>query len=306
MDAPTPLPRPPIDIGVLTAFLNSLASYSQDLIQHLRSGQKLCHYTTLEGAIGIVTTGDLWLTNSLYSNDDEELNYGHFLVESILNELEKDPTSDAARLEWLRKLREQLGAANGDQVYICCFCEKDNLLSQWRGYAENGGGVSIEFDPVGFEAVAGQDCQHGLMRLWKVFYNLDQQRKIILDAVNYPYWPSANEDERIRYVVDALQFFMPTFKKLDFSEEQERRLIFTPYAMADPKPNFRTRRGLLVPYFSLKELAPTVGGFKLPIKGVLVGPGLHRELNVESCKMMLAKHQYTNVPVQASTTPYRG
>ena len=73
--------RSPIDIGVLTQFLNSLASYSLGVVQHLRSGQKLCHYTSLEGAIGIISGGELRFTNSRYSNDDEELNYGHRLVE---------------------------------------------------------------------------------------------------------------------------------------------------------------------------------------------------------------------------------
>jgi hypothetical protein len=301
--------RPPIDIGVLTQFLDSLASYSQDLVLHLRSGQKLCHYTSLEAAIGIIGDGDLWLTNSRYSNDDEELNYGHRLVDSVLDDLENETTADASRRDWLRKLRAQVRAARGDQVYVCCFCQKDNLLSQWRGYAENGGGVSVEFDPNGFTAIAGPDCAYGLMRLWKVFYDRDQQRKIIRDCIDYTYWPAASEDGRIRFVVDALQFFMPTLKNGDFCEEQERRLIFTPYATALPKPRFRTRRGLLIPYFSLRELSGPAGlgsSFKLPIMGMLIGPGLHRALNVESARMMLAKHEYLNVPVQASTTPYRG
>jgi hypothetical protein len=146
------------------------------------------------------------------------------------------------------------------------------------------------------------------MRLWKVFYDREQQRKIIRDSIDYPYWPVSNEDERIRFVVDALQFFMPTFKNGDFREEQERRLIFTPCPTALPKPRFRTRRGLLVPYFSLQELSGSLGPSSvcnLPIKGVLIGPGPHRNLNVESCKMLLAKHAYLSVPVQASTTPYR-
>lgn len=79
------------DIEVLTQFLNSLESYSQDLVQHLRSGQKLCHYTSIEGAIGILTGNDLWLTNSRYSNDDEELEYGHRLVDLVLDELGPGP-----------------------------------------------------------------------------------------------------------------------------------------------------------------------------------------------------------------------
>jgi hypothetical protein len=306
---PLPAPRPPIDIAVLTQFLNTLESFSQDLVQHLRSGQKLCHYTSLEGAIGITSGGDLWLTNSRYSNDDEELNYGHRLVDAVFDELQTEASGNAPRLDWLRRLRSHLRVVRGDQVYVCCFCEKDNLLSQWRGYAENGGGVSVEFDPNGFTAFTGPDCPHGLMRLWKVFYEREQQRKIIRDCIDYPYWPPTGEDDRIRFIVDALQFFMPTFKNGDFREEQERRLIFTPYPTALPKPKFRTRQGLLVPYFSLRELSDTGGlgsGFKLPITRVMVGPSLYRALNVESTKMMLTKYDYVDVPVLASTTPYRG
>ena len=301
--APTPS-RPPIDIGVLTGFLNSLESYSHELVQHLRSGQKLCHYTTLGGAIGIIESGDLWLTNSRYSNDDEELRYGQALVDEVMSELEG--ASTGARLQWLKKLREAVSVAKSDQTYVCCFCQRDNLLSQWRGYADNGGGVSFEFDPVGFTEITGRDCPHGLMRLWKVFYDRDQQRDILRKCIDYPYWPSQAAVDRIRFVVDALQFFMPTFKNADFREEQERRLIFTPYPTMSVRPRFRARGGLLVPYFSLREVAGAgATAFHLPISSVLVGPSLHRSLNVESTRLLLQKHEYGAVPVAASTTPYR-
>jgi hypothetical protein len=120
-----------IDIAALTQFLNSLQSYSSDLIQHLQSGQTLCHYTTLDGAYGIITGRDLWLT-------------------SVLAELEAEAKGNQPRLDWLLELRTQLSAAREDEVYICCFCERENLLRQWRGYADDGGGVSMEFDAQGF------------------------------------------------------------------------------------------------------------------------------------------------------------
>jgi hypothetical protein len=59
----------------------------------------------LEGAIGIISGNDLWLTNSHYSNDDEELNYGHRLVAAVLDELENPAQTNAPRLDELRKLR---------------------------------------------------------------------------------------------------------------------------------------------------------------------------------------------------------
>ncbi|MGH9384154.1 MAG: DUF2971 domain-containing protein [Vicinamibacterales bacterium] len=301
-----PASRPPIDIGVLTGFLDSLESYSQHLVQHLRSGQQLCHYTTLGGAIGIIESGDLWLTNSRYSNDDEELRYGQDLVEDVIKGLETDAKGKPSRLDWLKKLREALAAAKSDQIYICCFCERNNLLSQWRGYADNGGGVSFEFDPVGFTEITGRDCPHGLMRLWKVFYDREQQREILQKCIDSPYWPANVAGDRIRFVVDALQFFMPTFKNTEFAEEHERRLIFTPYPAMSVPPRFRTRGGLLVPYFSLREVAgPGATEFQLPIASVLVGPSLHRSLNVESTQLLLQKYKHAAVPVTASKTPYR-
>ena len=307
MDTQGSAPQASINIDVLTGFLDSMQSYSSDLIQHLRSGQTLCHYTSLEGAIGIIGGNDLWLTNTRFSNDDEELRHGHRLVDEVLDEFEK-AAPDQVRRDSLSDLRKAVTTARGEEVYVCCFCEKDNLLSQWRGYAENGGGVSIEFDAAGFAVVGGPDSPHGLMRLWKVFYKRDQQREIIRKCVDYPYWPGASDADHIPYIVDAIQFFMPTFKNGDFSDEQERRLIFTPRANSPIKQRFRTHRGLLVPYFSLKELSlpGAFAGDMLPIKGVSVGPGLYRALNVESARMLLAKSGYLTVPVQASTTPYRG
>ncbi|TBW13193.1 DUF2971 domain-containing protein [Azotobacter chroococcum subsp. isscasi] len=305
-------PHQPIDIKVLTQFLNSLQSYSQDLVQHLRSGQKLCHYTSLEGAIGIISGRDLWLTNSCFSNDDEEMNYGYRLVDEILDDLRQVATNDGdgTRVDWLGRLADRIASSRGDQVYVCCFCEKDNLLSQWRGYAENGGGISIEFDPGGFTPFTGVESPHGLMRLWKVFYDREQQHKIVRACIDYPYWAAHGDDEKIPFIADALQFFIPTFKNADFRDEQERRLIFTPYPTAMPKPRFRTRRGLLVPYFSLQELSNPTGvrdpNFRLPIRSILVGPSPHRALNLQSTRLMLDTNECSHVPAQASPTPYRG
>jgi hypothetical protein len=297
----------PIEIDVLTNFLNELGSLSQDLVQHLKSGQKLCHYTSLEGALGIIGGHDVWLTNSRYSNDDEELSYGHRLVDEVLGEMTERTSGTIHQQPWLNRLMQRAAEARNDHVYICCFCEHANLLSQWRGYADNGGGVCIEFDPEGFTEFTGHDSQFGLMRLWRVFYDLTQQQEIVRKCIEY-HWPGS-EDERIDYIVGALQFFIPTFKNRDFREEQERRLIFTPIRQAPVQPKFRTRNGLLVPYFGLKDLYQAAlhgSAFRLPIKDVLIGPGKHRDLNMQSMELMLAANNYSDVSVTASSTPFRG
>jgi hypothetical protein len=81
------------------------ARRTSHLRRYFRGNLKICHYTSLEGAIGIISTGDLWLTNSRYSNDDEELKHGHRLVDAVREELENEARRNAPRLEWLRKMR---------------------------------------------------------------------------------------------------------------------------------------------------------------------------------------------------------
>ena len=251
-------PHQPIDIYTLTQFLNSLQSYSQDLVQHLQFGQKLCHYTSRRRHRHHRRSGSLWLTNLCFSNDDEEMNYGHRLVDEILDDFSRQvATNDGTRVDRLGRLADRIAVFSCQIRCTSAASAKTTVLSQWRGYAENGGGISIEFDPDGFTAFTGPDSLHGLMRLWKVFYDCEQQRKIgrasSLSALDQ------GDDEKIPFIVDALQFFIPTFKNADFRDEQERRLIFTPHPTAVPKPKFRTRRGLLVPYFSLQELSNPTG-----------------------------------------------
>ncbi len=117
---------------------------------------------------------------------------------------------------------------------------------------------------------------------------------------------SLNIAERARQAADAIQFFIPTFKNQDFAEETEIRLIYTPYPNSVTKPQFRVSRGMLIPYYSLKELDASILPRLLPITSVRVGPSVNKHLNIESAKMLLTKAGYATVSVDSSDTPYRG
>ena len=298
-----------MDYLALTGFLNSLESYSHDLVQELRGGVKLCHYTSLEGALGIIQGSDLWLSHLRFSNDDEEFLHGLRLVTEELEAQILAAQPDAERVSRIQAVQALIEKQREQPIYICCFCEHDNLLSQWRGYADNGGGVSIEFDAQGFRQYSGEDSPLGLTRLWRVVYKDASQRNVVRKALDYPYWPSQAQPDRVRYIADALAFFLPTFKNADFVDEKERRLIFTPNPVAAPRPRFRVRSGMLVPYMRMRDMAgvpPDAPPRPLPITRVLVGPGRHRLLNRESLRMALDAHGYPAVPVEVSSTPYRG
>src|ERR1035441_5806539 len=139
------------DPGRLGGFLNSIGTFSEDLILWFNVEQQLYHYTNLEGLGGIIANSDLWLTNARYCNDEEELIHGVRLTQSIVQE--QAQSADAKRREYLDELVRLLEDPQLDPVYICCFCETDNLLSQWRAYAANATGVSMAFEPAGFSYI---------------------------------------------------------------------------------------------------------------------------------------------------------
>ena len=131
--------------------LDSLKSYNNNLVRDLPGTAMLCHYTSIEGAHGIMTSGDLWLTNARYLNDNEELELGYKVIDEVLEKMIIEALGRSSREGELRELRTRSETREeGEEVFVCCFCEHSDLLSQWRGYAENGGGVGLEFEARGF------------------------------------------------------------------------------------------------------------------------------------------------------------
>jgi Protein of unknown function (DUF2971) len=301
--------RPRIDIEALNNFLESLGSLHPDLIFGLKPNQSVYHYTDLGGLHGILSKNDLWLTHARYSNDEEEMIHGYRAAEVVLTELlaQQDPD----RTAYLTLLVDLLKKPTKEGVYICCFCLKDNLLSQWRGYGANGAGVSIQLNSWDFANVTGPDSpfqlQGGLMRLWKVNYDPARQQDIVRKAIDFAFknLTHLSIQERAQRAADAIEFFVPTFKNADFAEEEECRLIFSPPQPCPVPLSFRVARGMLVPYYSLKELAKNQQ-WQLPITGLRIGPTAHKGPNQESAKLLLTLAGYNNLTVDLSDTPYRG
>jgi hypothetical protein len=302
--------QPTSDPDKLQSFLGSIGSASEDMILWFNVEQRLYHYTNLEGLQGIIANNDLWLTHAQYCNDEEELTHGLRIAQSVVQE--QIQLNNPAHKEYLDELAKLLSGPQIDPVHICCFCEKDNLLSQWRAYAANGTGVSLEFETAGFGFVTGPDCPAtmGLMRFWKVFYIPETQRKIIRSAINYypKFESTASPLDWARWTIEAIRFFLPTFKNEAFTEEAEWRLIFTSAATNPVYPAYRVSRGMLIPHYRLSEIATSLGqgGKMLPLTAVRIGPSPNKRLNAASARSLLDRYGYNNVRVEISDSPYRG
>lgn len=216
------LTEPFVDIPALSVFLESIGSHHIDLVYAPQSNLKrgalsLYHYTDLSGLVGIVERHDLWVSHSRYANDDEEVTHGLSIVCNALKRATESGQHDAVFLQTLTKLTEEPEGA-----YICCFCEKDNLLSQWRGYGANGSGVSLQFAAKEFADVAGPDNPHGLLRFWKVFYHPQTQNDIVDQTIAY-YAPANNNGQASRNLPGRLRMQFDSLFPLSRTQIFKRR-----------------------------------------------------------------------------------
>jgi hypothetical protein len=113
--------------------------------------EQVWHYTTVQAFEGIVTSGRMWATDVRFTNDKTEFIHARDIAKVCIDSLDATgglsgfPASD---------LRNMLATAFDEgplsplrnQVYLVCFSQAGDLLTQWTQYAGGGHGVSIAFD----------------------------------------------------------------------------------------------------------------------------------------------------------------
>lgn len=164
-----------------------------------------------------------------FSNDTQEQRFGANIMGHLLNGTDVSP--DLLDL---------------DEDYIVCFCGADDKLSQWRGYAPQGG-VSIGFDfhsPVPFYALGKDEIANGgstpkvyqakYVQLGKVCYlrprkdeEEDKYYKECAQLIGCPEGLEGITDiASKRKCRELIKKNAPYIKHAGFSEEDESRLVF--------------------------------------------------------------------------------
>ena len=95
--------------------------------------ERLYHYTTADGFLGILSSEQIRATNYSFLNDSSELAYGLRIMEDVLDRRLYGAAAD--RLKFLLTARAALRKLSElSDTYVACFSTKCDDLSQWRGY----------------------------------------------------------------------------------------------------------------------------------------------------------------------------
>lgn len=261
-------------------------------------------YTSLEGFLGILRSGELWLSDYSYLNDTAELDHGVAMARMAFLEVAGERSQSRAMLK---------AQSNPDiskhRICVTSFSMDPDSLSQWRAY----GPVAVGFDLWGLGFGYSNTVRTG-----PVVYNPAHQSAMLrlLAHLNATAWERErpSEKRRLRSLyfdnVDRLLDVVAFFKNAGFADERELRMVhtensdvFEKFGMAPFPERFRVSSGLIVPYVTTKDLAKDAPD-ALPISEVVIGPGPNAERLLHGVQRALSAHGY-NVPVRLSGITYR-
>jgi hypothetical protein len=278
------------------------------------SDRLLYHYTDPAGVYGIVQSKELWASNAAFLNDSTEVLYIQEVLKKVAAEVARRYEEPIVG-QYLGLLEEAFRAALLErfEVYVACFCENPDLLSQWRAYPSMGGGYAI-----GFRAWV---LSRGRF-LEKIIYDEEAQLETLRSLV----MPSCDllakgaHGETAEYLTKCVGVAVSmtasnlapcalSFKHPAFAEEAEWRIIRLSVRDGTPgtvvTPQFRPRAGGLLPFTPLS--LERDGDTDPPIAELVVGPSAHPDLAVNAIRQLLKAAGYENAAemVRRSAAPLR-
>jgi len=225
--------------------------------ENVKEPDILYHYCSLETFFNIIKNHTLWLSDVSKSNDSMELR--HFIDCMKFIFIKKRKILLEEEIELAKKgifLGGESISSKIDQVlnlffekslflkaWGICFSEEGDLLSQWRGYADDAKGISIGFSKKYLDVVCKDIDRNEVLqiKLDKVSYDEEMINKIIRDKTSFNSINNKSTFDEVDRIINRVLLLCsaesPFYKKSSFSEEKEWRLAITDFLPSDIEKN---------------------------------------------------------------------
>ncbi|EIJ82183.1 hypothetical protein PB1_04585 [Bacillus methanolicus PB1] len=267
-----------------------------EIIRNTNQTKKvLYHYTSLDRFMGMIESNNLWMSKGNFLNDSSELIYIEKVANDTINKLENriiekygnSGTDAIIRNDFIKQLKVAIGKFIHDitiddfEVYVLSLTQNQDSLTLWYHYSK-GDGYNIGFST---EALIDRmnevkkRIEHEFNIFYgKVFYDKDQQEKMLMEALIRSFDCVYQFKDRFSFeemaenlyhhfflVITSFSIF---FKHESFRNEEEYRIALT--RRRDRKQEtevlFRARNGIVIPYIQIHFVE------KLPVRHVTIGP----------------------------------
>jgi hypothetical protein len=279
---------------------------------HDRMPQLLHHYTSIDAALAILESHDIWFCHAEYLNDSSEIRGAHSLIVQWISMV--GYKSQVGRQQGFldQVLSKFLTQARLFEAFVFCMSEaiipqppappkSQDVLDSWRAYGKNGKGVCLSYQSQNLLTISQGNSG---TRLSRVIYEPPTQEKIVdfvIDKGYKTYNSANNPPDAIDATAAALIFLMPILKNKGFEQEHEWRFIFLPNIEDHTvsKRKFFIRDGLIVPYYTMLDADPNPDNIP-PVAEIMLGPSSHQALNARSLE-----YRRGRATLRTSDIPYR-
>jgi hypothetical protein len=272
------------------------------------------HYCPPEAFLGIVQSRTIWASAYYTQNDSMERNWGYHIFERTIDRL-RDRVDERFIAITTDIIRSTFNTA---MIMLSCYSLDADVLSQWRGYANDGLGFAIGFSKALMKLPAKP-----LRVLYDEGIQLCELYGNLMHVHDYEKSIGFKYDDKFQRHIHGIGADLCAYKNPAFHEEKEIRLVhasgllpegssskIVPLGARNPeKPEerlsepidirFRISKGLIVPYVALDY---STSGAVNPIRSVILGPpNPNAERNVE---IFLNTLGLVDVTVRRSRAPY--
>lgn len=270
----------------------------------------LYHYTSYEGANGIITNKALWLTKLSYLNDTTELKLAIDLFQREASRIAKE-IKDREQREFLEKAAHQLESFSEVNICAASFCEDGDLLSQWRAYGQKGNGIALGFNGKSFKNLSN-------IKLWKCIYKQREHLRIVGELVetllkSYNVilkgrignrnWGKTKSD-LIGYFNSTFLQVAPILKNSHFHEEKEWRLITVPMPFTDKNYDAKITNHRVLQCYILNFDLIDKGEYTF-LEKLVIGPTKEPGLVSDAFGVLSHKYGFYVNEISCSSVPYR-
>lgn len=275
--------------------------------------EELFHYTSLDGARGIIESKALHLTKLAYLNDRSELIFAIELFRSVVQQLIPS-VNEPNRRRILSETADQLSSFERTNICVASLCEDRDLLSQWKSYGRVGRGVALGFSGSALSRLNNL----GWAKLFRCVYDPAAHRRIAEELVGIllqSYEIVATNvlaNVRERTTRDLIGYFNTTFltvapvlKNQHFSEEREWRIVSAPRQVTDPNLRAIVSSARTSQYYLYEFPRNNSGAYDF-LSSVVIGPMPDADHISSALSVLCRRNDVMLNTTYFSQIPFRG
>jgi hypothetical protein len=281
------------------------------------------HYTSLDGALGILSSKSLWLSNARFLNDTTEISGGLNILWHALSDIPEISDIDLVKViqnnffKWSSQI----------QAYVASFSEFKDNLQLWKFYGDDGKGLCLAYETKEIAAFlnyrlpsstyrASQELDAIPSSYAKILYGYDNKVEMMKSLVKGIIKEIVSSNVRITEVLAKGVFteflrYIAALKDKSFEHEMEWRIFeFRDHSdFSWQHVNFRNKGGWIQPY--LKSLS---GSFSYQVNDkikyitpceVIIGPNCILDKDAFALDMLLASAGAEKYSISKSEINYR-